>query len=93
MFTPLHDKCENCDNNHSLILSALQLMQPPLFSNAREVNAAIQDVEALVGVSRAGLGVTCAPRGAVSGALYIRDSPMGAWQDCRTCGELFHCMA
>ncbi|MEW5301028.1 MAG: hypothetical protein WDW38_009401 [Sanguina aurantia] len=64
-----------------------KLMQPPLFSNAREVNAAIQDVEALVGVSRAGLGVTCAPRGAVSGALYIRDSPMGAWQDCRTCGN------
>ncbi|GIL76358.1 hypothetical protein Vretifemale_5972 [Volvox reticuliferus] len=62
------------------------LLQPPLFNSPREVNAAVADAAALVGVPRSGLGVNCAGRGAVAGRLQIRDGPASPWVDCSTAG-------
>lgn len=47
---------------------------------ASEINAAIQDAARLLCVPRACLGITCASRGCVTGALMIRDAS-GVWVD------------
>ncbi|KAG2447509.1 hypothetical protein HYH02_007434 [Chlamydomonas schloesseri] len=62
------------------------LLRPPLFVGLRDVNAAVADAAALLAVPRAGLGLTCAGRGAVAGCLRLRDGPAAPWLDCTTAG-------
>lgn len=64
----------------------LQLLAPPFFTSANDVNSAIQDTIALLRVPRSSLGITCSSRGAVTGKLMIKDGPGGSWQDCAMMG-------
>ena len=36
----------------------------------------------MLGVTRSALGISCASRGSVYGALRFRDGPEAAWLDC-----------
>jgi DNA topoisomerase VI subunit A len=65
----------------------LKAAQSGLFKHPRDVGTAIQDVIALLRVPRASLGITCAARGAVAGALRIRDHDAAPWQDCTSLGK------
>lgn len=56
-----------------------------IFSSPDQVNQAIQDTAAMLGVVRPALGISCASRGSVYGVLCFRDGADAPWLDCSDC--------
>ena len=56
-----------------------------IFSSPEQVNQAIQDAAAMLGVARSALGICCASRGSVYGSLRYRDVSSTPWLDCSQC--------
>lgn len=56
-----------------------------IYRSPEQVNQAIQDAAAMLGITRSALGICCASRGSVYGALRFRDGPEAAWLDCSEC--------
>ncbi len=56
-----------------------------IFSSPDQVNQAIQEAAAMLGVARSALGICCASRGSVYGPLRYREASSEPWQDCGQC--------
>ena len=56
-----------------------------IFKSPEQVNQAIQDTAAMLRVTRSALGICCASRGSIYGALRFRDDPEAAWLNCSEC--------
>lgn len=56
-----------------------------IFSSPDQVNQAIQDAAAMLGVARPALGICCTSRGSVYGVLCFRDGADAPWLDCSDC--------
>lgn len=64
---------------------ACRLKTQHIFSSPDQVNQAIQEAAAMLGVARSALGVCCASRGSVYGPLRYREAASEPWQDCSQC--------
>lgn len=67
------------------ITSTRRVKTQHIFSSPDQVNQAIQEAAAVLGVARSALGICCASRGAVYGPLLYRDAPSAPWLDCSQC--------
>ena len=56
-----------------------------IFSSPDQVNQAIQDAAAMLGIARPALGICCTSRGSVYGVLCFRDGSDAPWLDCSDC--------
>ncbi|XP_026193130.1 meiotic recombination protein SPO11-like [Cyclospora cayetanensis] len=67
-----YDEADLCDEKRTATQRELYYRAPDIFSNQQQVNVLLQDIVALLEISRASLSVFASERGSVAGLLSFR---------------------